>query len=136
MLYSAIMTDDYFAGLFDGEGTLRISFNGRQYQLLAQLGLSGAEVPEPLRVMQDRYGGWIEYRSNAGTPWKPVWVWRASSKGVLALLDSIAEKLIIKREHARVAYEFQALLTHRSPVNAPEKVRLFERMRELNAKGR
>ncbi len=127
------MNDSYFAGLFDGEGCLRIGFNGAQYQLLASLGMTDRR---PVDGMKERFGGWVELRPNDGTVWKPVYIWRASSKGVVALLDGVEDELIVKREHAKCAREFQLLLALRSPRLDPRKTVFFERMKELNKRGR
>lgn len=125
--------DAYFAGLFDGEGTIRISFNGRQYQLLVSLGMTDER---PVRALEDRYGGWVEIRSNEGTAWKPVFIWRASSKGAKSLLDGVQEFLVVKKAQAEVAREFQEVLTWRTPMNDPRKQALYVKMKELNARGR
>jgi hypothetical protein len=128
----SVMTDDYFAGLFDGEGTLRISFNGQQYQLLASLGMTDRR---PVQALMERFGGWIEVRSNAGTGWKPVYIWRASSKGATALLDAVENSLLVKGEQARIAREFQEVLRDRAPRLDPRKRTLYERMKEANRRG-
>lgn len=127
-----VMNDSYFAGLFDGEGTLRISFNKQQYQLLISLGMTDPRPPQALRT---RFGGWMEHRPNAGTGWKPVFIWRGSSKTALALLDAVEDELVVKRPHAIVARQFQALLTSKTSRDDPLKVALHEEMRKLNAKG-
>lgn len=127
------MTPDYFAGLFDGEGTLRISFNGRQYQLLASLGMTARP---PIDALEARYGGWIETRPNEDTDWKPVFIWRGSSKAAVALLDDIEGRLLVKDAHVAVAREFQALLTERTERLDPRKRELYLRMKELNRRGR
>lgn len=127
-----VMNDSYFAGLFDGEGTLRIGFNKQQYQLLVSLGMTDARPPQALHA---RFGGWMEHRPNTGTGWKPVFIWRGSSKAALALLDAIEDELVVKRPHAVVARQFQALLTARTSRADPLKAALYEEMRKLNAKG-
>jgi hypothetical protein len=126
------MTDDYFAGLFDGEGTLRISFNGKQYQLLASLGMTDRR---PIDALHARFGGWIENRSNEGTGWKPVFIWRASSSGAVALLNAIENSLLVKQEQAKIARKFQSLLEERSPRLDPRKAELFNEMKEANRRG-
>lgn len=125
--------DAYFAGLFDGEGTIRISFNGRQYQVLVSLGMTDKR---PVYAMEARYGGWVEIRENEGTPWKPVYIWRASSKGAESLLDGVEEFLVVKKDQATVAREFQSILKWRTPMNDPRKKYLYDKMKELNARGR
>jgi hypothetical protein len=128
-----MMTDDYAAGLFDGEGTLRISFNGKQYQLLASLGMTDRR---PIEQLKKRFGGWIEERTNAGTPWRPVYIWRASSTGAVALLDAIEGRVVVKAEHVAIAREFQALLKHRTPLDDPRKQALYDKMKEANRRGK
>lgn len=127
------VSDQYFAGLFDGEGTLRISYNGRQYQLLASLGMTHRN---PIDSLLDRFGGWVETRQNTGTKWKPIYVWRASSTGALLLIEAIHPYLLVKNEHARVALEFQSLIGTKLPMNHPRKQALYHEMRELNKRGR
>jgi hypothetical protein len=129
----SVMTDDYFAGLFDGEGSLRISSNGKQYQLLASLGMTDLR---PVSAMRERFGGWIEERTNEGTVWKPVHIWRAASGPTMALLDAIEDKLLVKGEQAHIAREFQQVLQERTPRDDPRKRALYERMREANRRGR
>lgn len=127
------VSDQYIAGLFDGEGTLRISYNGKQYQLLASLGMTDRR---PIDALSNRFGGWIETRSNAGTNWKAVFIWRASSKGALLLIEAIGPYLLVKNEQVRVALEFQKLVGTGLPLGHPKKRLLYEEMRRLNRRGR
>lgn len=127
------MTDDYAAGLFDGEGTLRISYNGNQYQLLASLGMTDRR---PVDLLKEKFGGWVEERTNAGTSWRPVFIWRASSGGASRLLDAVENSLIVKREHARIAREFQDLMTRKTARDDEGKRTLYLRMKEANKRGR
>lgn len=127
------MTDDYFAGLFDGEGTIRISDNKRQYQLLVSLGMTDRR---PVDALKARFGGWVETRSNVGTPWQPIYIWRGASTVAVRMLDALENRLVVKREHARVAREFQTLMSHRTPMRDPAKAQCYEDMKVLNRRGR
>lgn len=126
------MTDDYFAGLFDGEGTLRISRNGRQYQLLISLGMT---AEEPIKALRERFGGWIEHRSNTGTQWKPVYIWRGSSGTAIRFLDAVQPLLCVKKRQAEIARQFQDEMTHATPALDPRKAALYEQMKEANKRG-
>lgn len=128
----SIMTDDYFAGLFDGEGTLRISYNGQQYQLLISLGMTDER---PVQAIKDRFGGWVELRTNEGTAWKPVHIWRGSSKTAIAFLDAVEHALVVKKKQAVTARKFQALLDGKAPKVTDEKHQMYLEMREHNRRG-
>jgi hypothetical protein len=51
-------------------------------------------------------------------------------------LDVVESSLVVKAEQARIAREFQALLTHATSKSDPAKRRLYERMKEANKRGR
>lgn len=127
------ISDQYFAGLFDGEGTLRISFNRTQYQLFISLGMTD-EVP--VQALKERFGGWVELRSNSHNPnWSPVWIWRGSSKAAICFLDATEQFLITKAPQAKLAREFQALLKPRTARITDEKHSIYLKMKEANRRG-
>lgn len=97
--------DAYFAGLFDGEGSVLIIHQTRQnrfYQLDVKLGNTYTEVVEAL---QRRYGGSIH--KTILKSGKPYHTWRLRSGKAADFLIKVLPFLIIKRAQAELGLTFQ-----------------------------
>src|SRR4051812_17039857 len=102
------MLDAYAAGLFDGEGFVRIDVWKKpdsihtRYQVIIGLGVTYKPVVEQL---QAEYGGRLyenrqDLRSSEN---RVVYYWGASSKVAAVFLNRVLPYLIIKREQAEQA---------------------------------
>lgn len=98
----------YFAGFFDGEGSIVISTSEKLYHSLT---ISVAQTyPVPLYRMQDRFGGTVSYKEPSNGN-KPLYDWRVHSYSASEALSAMREFLIVKRDEADLAIEFQEKLT-------------------------
>jgi hypothetical protein len=99
----------YFAGFFDGEGSIGIYRNTRYHQpgrtLRVQVTQNvGREATELLQEARGRWGGALSMMNRAHA--RPAWMWQVSaSKGVRALRD-IRPWLRVKAEQADVALNY------------------------------
>lgn len=102
----------YAAGLFDGEGSIIISARGSRiksnsqrsiyYHLSISIANTHHGIMEYLRLY---YDGLIN--NGRVTNGKPIWFWTLHSRNAASFLDNILPYLIIKKEEAKIAIEFQ-----------------------------
>lgn len=106
-----ILSTEYIAGFFDGEGTIQIKYRLLRYKgrpdakyAVFEMLLSVAQVDKtPLRFMQESYGGSIRTDKNG------VSSLRFTGENARTFLAVITPHLIVKREEAEVALKFAAL---------------------------
>lgn len=104
----------YAAGLFDGEGWITIckqTIKGRidpRYQLVIGIGM----VYRPIILgLQETFGGNVfNKRTSPGQSenTRDGFIWRLSSQPAADFLKKILPHLIVKREEAELALEFQS----------------------------
>lgn len=97
-----LMTPEYVAGLFDGEGYVTIDVSthrsGRKYHRVI---VSIANTDRrPLDKLLSQYGGFLTNQPSKG---KRAWRWSTSNKTAIEFLKNIYPHLIIKKEQASVA---------------------------------
>ena len=114
-IVGALLDTAYFAGLFDGEGSFRISKGGgppsrmcstteSSMTLYVQVVNTYKPVLEELR---DLYGGGIyENKANRGHGWKPAWAWVCSGKKAAKFTHDVFPFLRIKKEQAQACLMF------------------------------
>lgn len=103
----------YAAGLFDGEGYVRIAKWAKpnsvhvRYQVFAGIGMAHLPVIQALR---ETYGGSLNVnRHSARNPiHRDQFVWNAASQKACAFLRDVLPHLIVKRDEAELALEVQA----------------------------
>jgi len=137
----------YVAGFFDGEGCVNIYQTKKGvkkdrigYQLTTSIFNSDKEVVEKLKKS---LGGYIQIRKRNTDKWKDGYVWRLITNHASKFLKEILPFLIIKKEQAKVAIEFQELRqrkTYQFGRNPKEVEDFYEfcyqKMRLLNKKGK
>ena len=106
----------YFAGLFDGEGSIGIyrtgyPINGRK-DGQRQWGLKITIVmttPQPLKQIKAQWGGYagIEKRNKRKNS-RDVFLWYLHGEQASGMLKELLPYLMIKRDEALIAIEFQA----------------------------
>ena len=117
----------YLAGFFDGEGSISILNKGpRKLGLHLQVSQT---VKEPLDRFQERFGGSIHLTSRGQSPFsrKPIWAWHAGPRDGATALAALLPYLLVKREQAEVAIEFQSRMkwgTNKPPTDEEWEVRL------------
>lgn len=103
-----MLSTEYLAGLFDGEGCVSINkVTARRYgrpgfQLRASISITHEETS---RTFRDRFGGThvLRQRSNA----RPYWQWVTVARVAKDCLKELEPFLIIKKDVARAGIDFQ-----------------------------
>lgn len=106
-----MITDEYAAGFFDGEGHLHISNNhgaGLKYRYHTLVVSVGQNDPRPLRELQETYGGAIH--KNITSSGKQYGQWVLNNHRAASFLEKVLPHLIVKRAQALEAVEFVKLL--------------------------
>jgi len=99
----------YFAGLLDGEGCVRFHANGSNVggQIRVILSMTHGEI---VRAFHERFGGGlrtdVHHRKNNPTA-KMMYVCTLAAWDAYSCLKSCSEFMVVKKEHARLAMEFQ-----------------------------
>jgi len=102
----------YLAGLFDGEGSINIFKQSNKkdrinsgYFLEISIGNTHKGV---LQWVLENFGGRLTHNAEQYTKRNHrTWRWRASSNEACAVLKILLPYLIVKREQAQLAIEFQ-----------------------------
>lgn len=101
----------YVAGLFDGEGYIRIATFKQsklhtRMQLFGGIGMTYLPV---IQQLQERFGGSVQCNdhSRRNAAHRPQHFWLVSSVKAANFLKSVVPHLIVKREEALLAIEFQ-----------------------------
>jgi len=109
----------YIAGLFDGEGCIRIGKckkTPRQmtsYSLHCSLSIANQYLPELLRMF---FGGGIR-RRNLPPPRKMQWDWQIHGENAISFLKAIYPYMILKKGQADIAFKFQEAIYKRKTEN-------------------
>lgn len=98
----------YAAGLFDGEGYVRISSRksktGEIMQVVAGVAMTD---PEGILLMHSLFGGSLHTQNRTRANHKPLHTWVVSSKKANAFLRKIRPHLRVKVAQVDLAIEFQ-----------------------------
>lgn len=130
----------YFAGFFDGEGSISILEHtkptGYRYmRLLVQVGCTNLEV---LEWFQLRFGGNIYNHKRNGNR-KQCYTWQLHSRMAANALMLMQPYLLVKVEQARLALEFQETMGQSAPIGKDildTRQVLRKTMSMLNARGK
>ena len=115
------MNIEYIAGLFDGEGSVRITFEKRRNKPYVfkmknptrgnfQMGASVANTHlYVLRKLKEKFGGRLSADSKRKDKphWKNCFTWSIASKSAENFLRAIEPFVIIKKNHIKIALKFQ-----------------------------
>lgn len=105
------MTNEYFAGFFDGEGTVDIRFRtthgGKYFRYELRVQIVQIDV-KPLIVLRDKWGGSICKPKNSKTS-----RWLVSSDQAAKFLRDVRPHLIVKADEADIGLEFAELMSKR-----------------------
>jgi hypothetical protein len=126
-----ILTDSYVAGLFDGEGMIRITkwrkpnSSHIRYALYGRIGMSYLPVIEALKL---NYGGSLsENRHDLRNPKNRIqFNWTIASQGAASFLRRIQPYSVVKRDEIAVALELQANIDD-NPYISPGRNHMNER---------
>ncbi len=97
--------DTYFAGFFDGEGSIMILRRpeGRNYELCTKI---TQVVPTPLVLMQERFGGSLCLKQPSGRAQRPATQLQLAARASYWMLKALAPFLVVKDTQAWVAMRF------------------------------
>jgi hypothetical protein len=106
------LDDRYAAGLFDGEGWVRVSKWAKpnsihtRYQILLAIGMSHAPV---IRSLHNTYGGSLNVNphSRRNPKHRDQFLWYCASQKAAAFLRRVVPYLVVKRDEAELALELQ-----------------------------
>ena len=92
----------YFAGLFDGEGT--ITLGKIEKQNTYSFGISIAMVsPRAINDWHSAFGGSIKLREYKNPKWRPLYYWYAYGSRAELILQTLLPYLRVKKEEAELA---------------------------------
>jgi len=101
----------YIAGLIDGEGSIRIVYANKGHgkkAFVVQINVWNTD-PEVIFWLKRKLGGSIivEKKDIKRRRYRPLFRWTLSGNfGVFCLLSKIKDKLIVKKETAKIVYDF------------------------------
>lgn len=105
-----MISDEYAAGFFDGEGTVFAATRGGSNKSPTIMVLISNTVREPLDLLQQKWGGSICITSPRKANHRPVHQWAIAARKAAPFLRAIEPHCIIKRNVVRVAIEYCALM--------------------------
>lgn len=110
-----MISDEYVAAFFDGEGTIVVSDLGHMaiYLYNQHLGV--------LQRIQQKFGGKISKS-------KEVWVYRVSMPGHKKFLESIRPHVEVKVEEVEIGLE---VLKHTAPIGRPALIDVQDRFNKM-----
>ena len=141
------LTIQYIAGFFDGEGCVNIYQMKKGvkkdrigYELSASVHNTNVKI---IDILKNQFGGYVNKRVRNNNRWKTAYDWKLSSSKAYEFLKQIEPHLILKKEQARIAIEFQNLKKSKefrfrpSTPNEDEFYEIcYQQMRLLNRKGK
>jgi hypothetical protein len=116
----------YIAGLFDGEGCVRIKHanqGGNSYYVIAHITNTNREMLEKVELY---FGGNTRIQEKGRN--KIVYNWSLSSSEAVDFLKTLSPFLIEKLEQAKVAIYFHE---RKEKLSISQKVEFYQKMRDL-----
>lgn len=125
---------EYVAGLFDGEGWVRVHTPGVRvsgditvktrrfpsYQVIAGIAMTHKPV---LLAIRDQFGGILtgdDYYRRKNAKNRTIYRWKVASKSAYAFLAAIRPFAVVKLEQVELALELQAhIITHKADMVGP-----------------
>lgn len=139
-----MISNEYIAGFFDGEGCIDIRYQVRGRYNRFELRCTISQVyRKPLDMIKEVFGGSISPRKNGNIHYYVV-----SGPSANTLLEAIRPHLIVKADEADVALEFfrisriskanmhipgQHRIAKESPETRDKKILCFKKIRQLRA---
>jgi len=146
-----MISDEYVAGLLDGEGCVTMVHRPRrdkrregEWQSYVYVTFTMCDRA-PLDAIQERFGGPVIALKRASERWRPAFRWQSAGPPAEAILRAARPYLLVKHRQADLALEFRDQLIQggrTSPIRAKmnaevhaHRLRLLDQMRELNRRG-
>ena len=102
---AVIISTQYAAGFFDGEGCINITVRGPSRQVCLRVMLVNTDAPI-LRFFQIQFGGRLAKPRMNGDGWKEFRQLNWSGHAAAAFIREIEPYLILKKPQAQLALEF------------------------------
>lgn len=135
----------YFAGIFDGEGCVRVSnrYSKELKHKVIQLSLNVSNTNKQLiNALKSNFGGYIIIRRRK-FPRKITFDWEITGLGnIEKILELISPYLIVKRKHALLALKFinqRKNINYMSPKNrsySPLTLKTYLEIKQLNQRNK
>ena len=96
------------AGFFDGEGCIIIKrvHPGNRHSVRIQVSQVN---PAPIKILKELFGGHISFQTPKNKDWSSQWKWEQDSKSAVETLVKLLPYLVVKRDVAELAIQFQNL---------------------------
>lgn len=120
----------YAAGLFDGEGSITIVRDKRQYVGCLRVSLASTSPPL-MKFMQDNFGGGVYDVPFRSPKHKPIQQWAVNGLAAAKIIEELAPYLLEHRKRARAEMVISDLM----PIieNWPHSKKTTEAMREARS---
>lgn len=132
-----MISTEYTAGFFDGEGCVNISTD-RYAKPYIRILVVNTDITV-LQKFQEKWGGDIAHNKRHKENWKRSFTWRLSHSRAIQFLQDIEPFLVVKKKQANLAIEFCKLKpgkgTKWSEDALLEANTLIEKIRAANKKG-
>ena len=142
------MTNDYLAGLVDGEGYISLIPSYRKnvdktyFVPVIKIASTNYQI---IHLLQSELGGYISKRTFKEINQKDAWCWEVKNKKpVLFVLEKIVNSLIIKKQNAELVIEFckfpfgfakELYKNTYNPVLITRSKEIYTQLRQLNHRG-
>jgi hypothetical protein len=97
-----MITNEYAAGFFDGEGNISIASTGKKAYELNLRVIIGQKDFTPLLKFKEKWGGSVDYGRQS-----KVYFWRGGAKIAEKFLRDVLPFLIVKKAQAEIALDFR-----------------------------
>ncbi len=134
----------YVAGIFDGEGSVSLRKNKRKNRKHCSYFIDVAiwnSSEELINEVKSLYGGFKSTRIDKKGRRKVYYAWRAASNIAMSFLRDVYPFLIVKKERAEIAMEFQDMIQREkqsrskkslSDQELEERERFYQKLKSLN----
>ena len=103
----SVKENAYYAGFFDGEGSVSICRHYENKKTLVTIVSISQVDPRPLHRLKEKYGGSLMLLKNkpakAGGTSKPIWRWQVSNRQIEPFLQDIYPYLVVKKDEVELA---------------------------------
>ena len=146
-----MVTNEYVAGLLDGEGHISIIHRprrdrGRKDEWQSHIHVAFTMCDRaPLDAVAERFGGPVIPLKQTSSVWRPAFRWQSAGPPAEALLRAARPYLLVKHRQADLALEFRSTLIQggrttpiRAKMNAEvlaHRLRLRGEIQALNRRG-
>lgn len=137
------LSDDYFAGIFDGEGCFAINRclvkGGTRHRIQAVAGL-GIRQKFICDALKQRFGGFVRFRKSKNPKHSDHWIWKITGNPLLKFCLALGPCLTIKKAACELIRQLQLIkvqIGNQSPSDAlyQHQEIIYNKLRALNKKG-